>query len=87
MSGHEISLGSKVRDTISGFKGIVVAKTEWLNGCVRITIAPQALHDGKLIDSATFDSEQVEVLQSAKPKQVMPIGGPPISPTRNPDPR
>lgn len=59
-----VQLGDKVKDTISGFSGIVVAKTEWLNGCVRVTIQPLIGKDGKLPESATFDIEQLVVLKS-----------------------
>ena len=36
------NLGDEVKDTITGFKGIVVARTEWLNGCARVTVQPQS---------------------------------------------
>lgn len=84
---QKISLGDKARDTISGFEGIVVAITNWLNGCQRITIAPQKIHDGKVIDSHTFDAEQVAVVTPAAPLAVAPTGGPSIAPTRAADPR
>lgn len=83
-----IVLGCKAKDSISGFTGIVIAITDWLNGCRRITIAPQELKDGKPIDSGTFDVEQVAFVddglkQTAKP----PTGGPSIAPTRSADPK
>lgn len=30
----EIGLGEKVKDSITGFEGVVVARAEYLNGCV-----------------------------------------------------
>ena len=32
-----IELGQKVRDRITGCTGVVVCRSEWLHGCVRIT--------------------------------------------------
>lgn len=86
----EIKLGCKCRDTISGFTGICIAITTWLNGCVRITIAPQELKDGKPVESHTFDVQQVEVVVEApvaKSPSTRPPGGPSIAPTRNSDPK
>ena len=62
-----IKLGSRVIDTISGFTGIVTARHEYLYGCVRVTVTPETLKDGKPIDAEWFDEHQVRVL---KEKQV-----------------
>ena len=44
-----IKLGDKVKDKISGYKGIVTAIAKYLNGCTRILIEPTKLDDdGKL---------------------------------------
>ena len=58
-----INLGDRAKDRISGFSGIVVAKTHWLNGCVRITIQPEKTDNGKTLDNATFDLEQIELVK------------------------
>ncbi len=78
-----LELGCVAKDTISGFTGIVVAITEWLNGCIRITLQPQKLDGGKLLDSGTFDVEQIAVVKPlSKPRDVKRHGGPSISPIR-----
>lgn len=59
-----IELGSKARDTITGFEGIVVGITHWLNGTVRVGIQPQGLHDGKVIEIDWFDEPQVEAVEA-----------------------
>ena len=33
-----INLGDRVKDTLTGFSGIVVAKTDWLNVCARMGV-------------------------------------------------
>jgi hypothetical protein len=58
-----ISLGDKVKDKITGLKGIVVAITNWLHGCTRITIQPEGLKDGKPYDTYTFDEPQAELIK------------------------
>lgn len=81
-----LKLGDKARDRISGFSGTIVAMTEWLNGCRRITIQPSALHEGRPVDSSTFDAEQIAKVESAPERTSAPTGGPPIAPQRNSDP-
>lgn len=59
MSAPDIRLGDIARDTITGFEGVVVARTEWLNGCWRLTLQPKKLQEnGKPIDTETFDDKQ-----------------------------
>ena len=44
-----IELGTKVTDTVSGFKGVATARYTYLNGCVRYEVTPPA-KGGKLMD-------------------------------------
>jgi len=67
----EITLGDDAKDTITGLSGVVVAITDWLHGCQRITIQPRELKDGKPVDNCTFDVEQIEVLV---PKELLKTG-------------
>ncbi len=73
-----INLGDKCKDRITGFTGTCVAKTQWLYGCMRITIQPDGLHDGKPIDAHTFDEPQIELIETSVPvaKELTKTGGP-----------
>lgn len=62
----EINVGDVVRDTVTGFEGIAVAITKWLHGCMRITVQPQKLHDGKPIEPQTFDAPQLVLVNPRK---------------------
>jgi hypothetical protein len=63
-------LGDLAKDIVSGFTGIVIARTEWLNRCVRVTLGPTKLQkDGKPADNQTFDEEQTQVI---KPGHIVP---------------
>ena len=72
------NFGDKVKDRISGYVGIVIANTEWFNGCVRVTVQSQKLaKDGKVADNQTFDIEQLELVKAAAvPVKRRPTGGP-----------
>lgn len=65
---EDLPLGRLARDTVSGFQGIIESRTEWLNGCFRVALAPDHLDkDGKMLDSRAFDAEQIKVF----PEQVV----------------
>lgn len=75
--GQDVKLGDTVRDIVTGFTGIAVARTQWLHGCDRIAIQPPVGKDGKPVDNAAFDIMQIEVLKSAKvAKTAKKTGGP-----------
>jgi hypothetical protein len=60
-----IELGDEVQDTITGFKGIAIARHTYLQGCDRISVQPKVNKEGKNQDSVAFDEPQLKVI---KPK-------------------
>jgi hypothetical protein len=66
VSIFKFGLGDEIQDRISKFKGIIVSRTEWFNGCIRYVIAPQSLKDGKLGDEAVFDEAQITLVKANK---------------------
>lgn len=71
-----VQLGDKVKDIITGFSGIAVARTQWLHGCDRITIEPDKTEKGVPVDSFVFDEQRVEIVKA--------MGGPPIAKAAKP---
>lgn len=74
-----VNLGDRAKDSISGLKGIVVGVTEWLYGCRRVGIQPEALgKDGKVQDTAWFDEAQCEVVKpgAIKTPAFIPVRSP-----------
>lgn len=63
-----IKLGNKVRDKVSGFVGIAVARTEFLNGCVQYSVQPKAGKDNKVPEEVGIDVESLEVIEPKKVK-------------------
>jgi hypothetical protein len=68
-----IELGSKARDTVTGFTGIVVASHKYLHGCMRYSLQPPIGKDGKLPDQQTFDEPQLRVISTPK-QRARPAG-------------
>lgn len=84
----EIKLGCKVKDKITGFCGIAVGRTVWLNGCVRVGIqVPRVEKDGKIAEAIWLDEDQLQVVDPVSVlEQKSPSGGPMPNPSRRADP-
>ena len=83
MAKQKIELGDTVKDIITGFEGVVVARTDWLYNCVRFTVQPKEMKDGKPLDSITFDEDQLSVIASKSVKlRAARTGGPRPEPQR-----
>jgi hypothetical protein len=88
-----IQLGDRVRDRITGFEGIVIGITDWLYQCRRPIVQPAGLHDGKTIESQSFDEDQLEIVEAgvfavkaAQPPVRTETGGPRDTPERRSTP-
>lgn len=58
-------LGDKVKDRVTGFEGVVVGRTEWLNGCVRLSVQPEGVDkDKKVFAMEAFDEHQLVVTKA-----------------------
>lgn len=56
----ELKLGCKAKDVVTGFTGILTAKTEYLNGCVQYDISGRAKPDGGEARVMSVDAEQIK---------------------------
>jgi hypothetical protein len=61
-----IELGDLVRDKVTGFSGVVTAKTQFLSGCDRVSVQPTELKEGAVRSYETFDVLQLEILEKSK---------------------
>jgi hypothetical protein len=77
-----IELGDVVRDSITGFEGVVIADTSWLHGCRRLTVQPSALHDGRPVESCSFDELQLLLVRKSGHEPQRDAGGPRPEPSR-----
>jgi hypothetical protein len=91
MLSEDIKLGMELKDSITGFAGVAINRTEWLNGCVRIGIQPRELHEGKPIEYQVFDVQQLELVAGGfldeKASKVSRSGGDRPTIKRATDPR
>ena len=67
-----IKLGDKVKDSITGFTGVVTGITTWLNGCVRIGVQHEKLKDGVPSETQWIDDVQLRVIIRGKVAAIPP---------------
>lgn len=78
---EKLSMGDRVRHTVSGFAGIVVGRTEWQNGCVRYGVDAEQLHEGKPIETQWFDEQSLALVDAGVvPPPTSKLGGPRADP-------
>jgi len=71
-----IKLGQKVKDKVTGFTGIAIAKIEYLNGCIQFCVKPKIkAKDNKMSEGQYIDVEQLEVVGEGIRVESKPTGG------------
>ncbi|MGR3303780.1 MAG: hypothetical protein ACUZ8I_14945 [Candidatus Scalindua sp.] len=80
MSIFRIELGVKAEDIITGFKGTVTARAEYLNGCIRYQIENKPKKAEEDSNEWWFDDGRVKVASNKKvilqDKVMKSTGGP-----------
>lgn len=81
----DIALGTKVKDSLTGAKGTVVARCEYLNGCVQFAITPDVLKEGVPQDDYWLDHQRLVVPRQSQTRgrSAGDPGGPQSHPSRN----
>ena len=62
----EIKLGDTVKCKVSGFKGIVVARTEFINGCIQLEVQPKVNKKNEHMESLGIDIQSLEKISIKK---------------------
>lgn len=71
----QIKFGSEGKDIVTGLTGIIVARVEYISGCVHLGIAPPA-KDGKVPDTVYIDEDRVEIIGEGVVMKITNDGGP-----------
>lgn len=61
-----IKLGSKVKCKITGLVGVVVARIEFINGCVQYEVQAAIGKDNKIPEAEGIDEGSLEIIKSKK---------------------
>ena len=65
-----VNLGEYVVDTISGFAGVVTARTEYLHGNIELCVEACELDSGKPIAKVWLDEQRCEVKPRPRQREV-----------------
>lgn len=68
--------GSVLKDEITGFKGVVIARTQWLANCNVYKLQPQGLKKGEPQDSYSFDEPHLVLVKDTIFEPKRDTGGP-----------
>ena len=65
----KFELGSRLKHKITGFKGVVTGRHEWLSNCNTYSLRPEKLDkEGKPLDTVAFDEPELEEVDKKKKK-------------------
>jgi len=77
---NKFELGEQLKDIVTGFEGIAVARIEYLNGCVQYGIKPklgeESKKKGDFPESQYIDVEQLERIGDGIKAERNTVGGP-----------
>ncbi len=62
---HVIPLGAKVKDTISGFEGVVTGRAQYISGCAQSLVAPTVTSEGAFRDGQWFDTQRLRIVDDS----------------------
>lgn len=72
----KFKVGDEVVDEITGFGGVVVCRTQWLNNCNTYGVQPRKLKDGEPLKRQHFDEPQLVLTEENSFKGKHDTGGP-----------
>lgn len=82
-TNFKFSLGDVVKDSITGFTGVVIHRTQWLNMCNNYGVKSRELKDGMPQESVGFDEPQLSLVEEGAVPSSRDTGGPPRMPKRS----
>ena len=62
MAREKIELGVEVECRVTGFRGIVTSRVEYINGCIQYCVRGKIKKDGKYPEAEYIDGEHLKVV-------------------------
>lgn len=86
MSIFKFNFGDEVKDSITELQGIIVARAEYMNGCIRYGVMHRKLKDGEP-NEIWIDEQRLILKKAKKTEKVNKKPGGTSNPAFNSDPR
>ncbi len=61
---HE--LGIEAKDTVTGFRGIIIGRAQHLTGCNTYGLKPLVDKEGKILEDQWFDETRIDIIKSGR---------------------
>lgn len=61
----KFDLGEEVKDLVTGFKGIIEARTQCLNGCIQYIVQPRVDKEKKIPEACQIDEQQLKLIKKS----------------------
>lgn len=73
---YKFELGAEVKERITGYTGMIIARTQWLYNCNTYGVKSHELHEGKPLDAVFFDEPSLDLLRQSMATPKQDTGGP-----------
>jgi hypothetical protein len=60
-NGMKVEIGSAVFDVVTGFKGVVTGRAEYITGCAQVLVQPKVKASGDHVEGRWLDETRVKV--------------------------
>lgn len=87
MTKFQFELGKQARDKITGFKGIIVGRSEFIFGCNRYGLSPKVGKDGRYMESEWFDEGRIVIIGKGVSPETVKVKKPGADGRKSDDPR
>ena len=67
----KFELGKEAKDEITGFKGIIVGRAEYLFGCNQYGLAPKAGKDSSFKHTEWFDEGRIKIISKGVSREAV----------------
>jgi len=75
-TNFKFNLGDELEDSITGFAGVAVTRSQWIHNCNTYGIKPKTLKDGIPMENQWFDEPQLKLVNTKVMKVKNDTGGP-----------
>jgi len=65
----KFKLGDDIKDTVTGFRGTITARIEYLNGCIQYCVEPKVGKEMKMEKHHWIDEGQIELTKGKSKRE------------------
>lgn len=74
-TNFKFELGDELEDTLTGYSGVCVYRTQWLTNCNVYGLQPRGLREGKIREREQFDEPRLRIVEQSVATPSRDTGG------------